>query len=60
MSESAFRIFCPDFFVVSITDRMIAKLFAPSMDLKKNDTFCLTLMFRRALSKPLLKGGTLG
>jgi hypothetical protein len=42
---------------VSITERITAKAFAPSVDRNSPETFCLTLKVLTALSEALLSGG---
>ena len=58
ISASACMTFWVFLIVVSITERMTAKAFAPSSERNNPDTFCLTLNVRTALSEALLSGGT--
>lgn len=46
--------------VVSITERITAKAFAPSCERNNPETFCLTLKVLTALSEALLSGGISG
>lgn len=58
ISDKAFKTFCPDLSVVSITDGRMSNISASSSDLNRSDIFGFTLIFRIALSDPLVSGGT--